>query len=379
MPLYEITAPDGKVYEIEGPAGASERDLVLATQRHIRDQQSADIKRRMAEFRNQPEPTPETTFGGNVKELFKGVVPGAIGLAETAGTGIAALLPDETEKSAREKIKEIAGIAKKPFEAAPGYEDSVTRKLSEGIGSTLPFFALGPLGPAARVAAGGLGVAAGAGEAREAAEAKGATGEERRLATQLGAPTGLFDLLAPQIKPFKSLLVTASARGGVEGLTEAAQKVAQNLIAKGVYDPQQEILVGSGEEGAYGAGVGALASLIVDMTIGRKARRAHLGLDKEQAPPPAGEEKKQETQLLGYDAKPFTPVIMPDGSVITTRAEYEDYQTGKQAQSRQREADVRSSDPMAGMSKFDRDLARSGKQAALQETFDEVQIGRAHV
>jgi hypothetical protein len=374
MPLYEITAPDGKVYEIEGPAGASERDLVLATQRHIREQQTEDIARRRAALSRQPEPTPETTFGGNVKELFKGVVPGAIGLAETAGTGIAALLPDETEKSAREKIKEIAGIAKKPFEAAPGYEDSVTRKLSEGIGSTLPFFALGPFGLAGRAAGAGLGVAAGAGEARQAAEAKGVTGEERRLATQLGAPTGLLDILAPQIKPFKSLMGTAVARGGVEGATEAAQKIAQNLIAKGVYDPSQEILVGSGEEGAYGAGVGALTSLIVDMTIGRKARRAQLGLDKEQAPPPAGEEKRTETQqLLGYDAQPFTPVIMPDGSVITSRADYDEYQTGKQAQSRQREADLRSSDPMAGMSEFDRNLARSGKQAALQETFDEVQ------
>jgi hypothetical protein len=374
MALYRVTLPDGSAYQVEAPDNASEQSLILTASRQAREQQSADLQKRMADFRNQPEPAPETTFGGNVKEFFKGVVPGAIGLAETAGTGIAALLPDETEKSARDKIKEIAGIAKKPFEAAPGYEDSVARKLSEGIGSTLPFFALGPLGPAARVAAGGLGVAAGAGEAREAAEAKGATGEERRLATQLGAPTGLFDLLAPQIKAYKSLLVTASARGGVEGLTEAAQKVAQNLIAKGVYDPQQEILVGSGEEGAYGAGVGALASLIVDMTIGRKARRAQLGLDKEQAPPPAGEERKPETQqLLGYDAQPFTPVIMPDGSVITSRADYDEYQTGKQAQSEQRAKDIRTSDPMAGVSDFNRDLARSGKQAALQETFDQVQ------
>jgi len=374
MPLYEITAPDGKVYEIEGPAGASERDLVLATQRHIREQQTEDIARRRAALSRQPEPTPETTFGGNVKEFFKGVVPGAIGLAETAGTGIAALLPDDTEKSAREKIKEIAGIAKKPFEAGAGYEDSIGRNLGQGLGSTLPFFALGPLGLAGRAVGSGLGVAAGAGEAREAAEAKGATGSERAMATALGAPTGLLDILAPQIKPFKSLMGTAVARGGIEGATEAAQKIAQNLIAKGVYDPSQEILVGSGEEGAYGAGVGALASLIVDMTIGRKARRAQLGLDTEQAPPPAGEEKKpQAQQLLGYDAQPFTPVIMPDGSVITSRADYDEYQTGKQAQSRQREADLRSSDPMAGMSEFDRNLARSGKQAALQETFDQVQ------
>jgi len=373
MPLYEITAPDGKVYELEGPAGASERDLVLATQRHIRDQRSVDIKRRMAEFNKQPEPALETTFGGNVKEFFKGVVPGAIGLAETAGTGIAALLPDDTERSAREKIKEIAGVAKKPFEASAGYEDSIGRNLGQGLGSTLPFFALGPLGLAGRAAGAGLGVAAGAGEARESAEAKGATGEERRLATQLGAPTGLLDILAPQIKPFKGLMTTAVARGGVEGATEAAQKIAQNLIAKGVYDPSQEILVGSGEEGAYGAGVGALASLIVDMTIGRKARRAQLGLDKE-TPPPAGEEKKpQAQQLLGYDAQPFTPVIMPDGSVITSRADYEEYQTGKESQTRQRAADVRSSDPFAGMSKEDLKLVRGGKEAALQETFDQVQ------
>jgi len=370
MALYRVTLPDGSAYQVEAPDNASEQSLILTASRQAREQQSADLRKRMTEFRNQPEPTPQTTFGGNVKEFFKGVVPGAIGLAETAGTGIAALLPDETEKSAREKIKEIAGVAKKPFEAAPGYEDSVTRKLSEGIGSTLPFFALGPLGPAARVVAGGLGVAAGAGEAREAAEAKGATGEERRLATQLGAPTGLFDLLAPQIKAFKSLLVTASARGGFEGLTEAAQKVAQNLIAKGVYDPSQEILVGSGEEGAYGAGVGALASLIVDMTIGRKARRAQLGLDKGQTPPPAGEEKKQQSQqLLGYDSKPFTPVIMPDGSVITSRADYDEYQAGKEADSRQREKDIRTSDPMAGRSEFERNLALRGKEAALAETF----------
>jgi hypothetical protein len=185
----------------------------------------------------------------------------------------------------------------------------------------------------------------------------------------LGAPTGLLDILAPEIKPFKSLIGTALVRGGVEGATEAAQKIAQNLIAKGVYDPRQEILVGSGEEGAYGAGVGALASLIVDMTIGRKARRAHLGLDKEQAPPPAGEERKPETQLLGYDAKPFTPVIMPDGSVITSRADYDEYQTGKQADSRQRAKDIRTSDPMAGKSEFERKLALRGKEAALEETF----------
>jgi hypothetical protein len=372
MPLYQITGPDGNLYEIEGPEGATRQQVIAAVQKRMGSQEEADVESRLQQLRAEREELlkPKPTIGGNVKEAFKGLVPGAIGLAETAGTGIASMLPDSTETAAREKIKEIAGIAKKPFEAGAGYEDSVGRKLGEGLGSTLPFFALGPLGLAGRAAGAGLGVAAGAGEARESAEAKGATGSERATATLLGAPTGLMDMLAPQIKPFKSLIGTALARGGVEGATEAAQKVAQNLIAKGVYDPQQEILVGSGEEGAYGAGVGALASLIIDMTVGRKARRAQFGADKEA---PAPEVKTPEQQLLGYTAEPFTPVALPDGSVVTTKAEYDEYVKSKGGAAREREEDLRTSDPLAGLSSFDRNLARRGKEAALEEAFGQEQ------
>ena len=212
------------------------------------------------------------TIGGQTKEFFKGVIPGAVGLGETAITGAAALLPEEMEQGVRKYVGEKTAGVKKAFAPELGYEDTVGRKFGEAFGSTVPFFALGPFGAAGRAVGAGLGVAAGAGEARQAAETAGVTGEARGTATLLGAPTGLLDILAPQIKGFKSVLTTAAARGGVEGLTEAAQKVAQNLIAKGIYNPEQPIVVGAGEEGAYGAGVGALASLIVDMTLGRRTR-----------------------------------------------------------------------------------------------------------
>lgn len=322
MALYQIEAPDGKVFQVEGPAGASQDQLIAIVEQQRAETRSRELKQRLIDLQTK-KPDVETTFGGNVKETFKGLVPGAINLAETAGTGIAAMLPEETEKSVRGKIKEYADVAKKPFEAAPGYEESVGRRLGEGLGSTLPFFALGPMGLAGRAAGAGVGVAAGAGEARGAAEAKGATDEERRMATLLGAPTGLADMLAPQIKAFKNIMVTAAARGGVEGATEAAQKIAQNLIAKGVYDPSQEILAGSGEEGAYGAGVGALASLIIDMTVGRKARSAQLGEGK----PAAGETPPtsptsggpQSTLALG---KPEEPLGLPaPAAAPTDRAE----------------------------------------------------------
>lgn len=332
------------------------------------DQEIADSQRRIEELRAQ-KIEPETTFGGNVKEFGKGVIPGAIGLLESAGTGISALLPEDTEKAAREKIKELAGMAKKPFEAGAGYEDSVGRKLGEGLGSTLPFFLAGPLGWAGRAGAAGLGVSAGAGESRVRAEEEGATAEERRLATQLGAPTGLLDLLAPNIGPLKSIITTALARGGVEGATEAAQEIAQNLIAKGVYKPEQGIVEGSGEAGAYGAGVGAIASVILDLTLGRRARGTRDGASETEAPPATPEVSSTGPLSIEYTPEPFTPVIMPDGSVITSRAELDEYQKSKEGVARQRAEDVRTSDPLASLPEGQRELARRGKEAALEETF----------
>jgi hypothetical protein len=289
---------------------------------------------------------PKTTVLGHVKEAIKGPFSGLIGLGEITAAGVSALLPEETEKAARKKIEEIAGVAKAPFAAAPGYEESIPRRLFEGIGSTLPFFALGPLGLAGRVAAGGIGVAAGAGEARLRAEAEGATPEERRLATQLGAPTGLLDLLAPRIDPlkkiidpFKKMVTTAYARGGVEGAAEAAAQVSQNLIAKGVYDPSQPIFAGAGEEGAYGAGAGALTSLILDLTI--PGRRAAYRPKPEPTPTPTPGEAPSDLR----EAPPTAPTAVP------TPTEAAPFELGLEPA----------------------DTARADRQAALQETFDQGQ------
>ena len=235
--------------------------------------------------------TPETTVGGHFKEFFKGIPAGGIGLLETAATGASALLPEETEKTAREYIKDVAGKARKPFEAAKGYEEAIPRRLGEGLGSFLPVAPLGVLGAAGRVAGVGLGLAAGAGEAREGAEAAGATQGQRGTATALGAIPGGFDTVVDMalgafpggkgLGFIKRALVT----GGIEGATEAAQKIAQNAIAKGVYKPEQSLIEGSGEEGAYGAGVGALASLILDAVVpGRGGVRTPAPIPPGQAP-----------------------------------------------------------------------------------------------
>ena len=201
-----------------------------------------------------PTPTPETTLGGQVREFAKGVPSGAVGLLQSAATGAAAMLPEDYEKAAREKIEEY--------------------------GSAAPFFALGPFGLAGKAAATGLGVGAGAGEARLRAEQEGGM-EQRGAATGMGAVVGVTEVMpvfaflnrlkATDPKMAMGLLdyvKRAFVTGGQEGAQEAAAALAQNLIAKGLYKPEQALIEGVGEEAAYGAGVGALIQGITDMALG---------------------------------------------------------------------------------------------------------------
>jgi hypothetical protein len=335
MPIFNVRAPDGSLLKINGPEDATDEELIQIAERNY-------------------QPKKELKVSDYLKDIPKAVGRGATGLLETSAVGASALLPEEYEQAARKGITGLAEPAKKYL--APSSQEvgeSVSSQLASGVGSTLPFFLLGPAGALGRAAGAGLGVAAGAGEARQAAEAKGATPEERRLATQLGAPTGLLDILAPQITLFKGVIGNALARGGVEGATEAAQKIAQNLIARGVYDPKQDVLAGSGEEGAYGAGVGALTSLIVDLTLGRRGRTSTAtpsaapiteAVQPEQPAPqaPTGGLSAERAAELRAEAdaeaaakapklalgmsQPFTPVDLPDGSVALTQQDLDSYE-----------------------------------------------------
>ena len=273
----------------------------------------ATVKRVIA----QSAPPVETTALGQVKEGFKGLIPGAVGLAESAAIGASALLPEDMEKSAREKIKSVATAAKEPFAASAGYEDTVGRKLGEAVGSTIPFLAAGPLGLAGRAAAVGLGVGAGAGEARTRAETEGATSDQRGTATALGTIPGALEAFAP-IR-ILSRIPTASKAAGVEAVKralvaggeeaaqEAASGFAQNLIAKGIYKPEQALIDGLGEQAAYGGATGAIVQGLLDLALGRRARGAQT------TPPPA--ETQPGPQLapeapVGTQGTLFTPEEM---------------------------------------------------------------------
>lgn len=249
------------------------------------------------------ETPPERTIGGYAKEAFKGLIPGAAGLAETAITGAAALLPEEAEQAVRERVSGVVEPIREAFAPAPGYEDTAVRKLSEAVGSTVPFLPLGALGAAGRAAAIGLGVGAGAGEARQRAEEEGATEEERGVATALGIGPGALEALPPirilrrfgfgdeairEVAGFVPALRRAAVAGGEEALQETSSQVLQNLIAKGVYAPDEAVFGGVGEAAALGGGAGAVVSAIADLALGRRLRgrgEEETGAKKPETPP----------------------------------------------------------------------------------------------
>ena len=321
-----------------------------------------------------PAPTTEPagpTIGGQTKEFFKGVLPGGIGLVEQAGVGISALLPEEQESIAQQYIKEKAAAAKAPFAAAPGYEDTIGRKFGEAAGSIVPFLATGPFGVAGRLAGYGLGIGAGAGTQVEKSAAEGATAGEQTAATALGAVVGASEMFAP-VRILKRIgepaaegavafIKRALMAGGEEAAQEAAAQAAQNLITKGIYKPEQEIIEQVGESAAYGGAVGGLAQGLLDLALGRRVPGASLQQGQQpvvpeataipeptlrEVPAPESAMGTPEAELLKEAIAPKKKAAMDKQLAKDQQAYLERYH--KLAQ--QREADQAERERIAGMS-----------------------------
>ena len=159
----------------------------------------------------------------------------------------------------------------------------------------------------------GLGVGAGAGEAAQRAVAAGATEEEISKAAGLGIIPGAFEMFGPGriAERFRKVLGTkaddvaeelsgsilrkisqAAERAPLgrvgkaaidEGVQEALSEVGQNLIQRGVYDPERGVFTDTGESFGLGAGVGGLLQGLAEAIIPGRQRAAARKAEAEKA------------------------------------------------------------------------------------------------
>ena len=258
-----------------------------AEQARIQEEYEAE----MARINAVPE-EPEEDDGGfldaitpdQLEEFLKGLGGGAAGLLESAALGAITPFAEETESSLRDTIQGIADPVQDFFSADKGSEDLVGRKLGEGVGSFLGILGAAAIPIAGLPLAAGLAVGAGAGEASERAREGGATEDERGTASLLGAGVGATELFTPlrMIKTFKKAIGEAGTdrffdkvkrivtEAGFEGAQEFVAGVGQNLIEKGIYNPEQGTFEGGTEQFGLGAGVGGFVQTVFEIVTPRK-------------------------------------------------------------------------------------------------------------
>jgi len=285
MPLYEITGPGGKVYEIEGPPGASKEQIVQAVQAKLAAQQAAT----------------ETASAG---EALKG---GFKQFGRTVGTGIVgAFAPEEAAQRYLKESKEA------PIKQATSLEAVKQKYLNEGFfpaagealsqipgaileqapnlaataaGARLGAMAGAPLGLPGVIGGGVLGAAVpsviqafGGNIGRQAEEQRaaieaGATPEISRGAAAAAAlPQAALDVASQRIVFGKQLV------GKVLGLSEAQVARLEGKALVAAERRAEKLATDSAlKTAAKGVGVGVLAEMPTEVTQ-QMLERAQAGL-----------------------------------------------------------------------------------------------------
>ena len=91
-----------------------------------------------------------------------------------------------------------------------------------------------------------------------------------------------------------------AAAGGEEALQEASSQVLQNLIEKGVYNPEEAAFGGVGEAAAMGGGAGAVIGAVMELALGRRLRGAAEPAPAEE-PRPAEPLALPAPRIAGYE------------------------------------------------------------------------------
>ena len=370
MPVFDVTAPDGKVFEVNTPEGGTEQDAI----------------RYLASTYN-PELNDKSVEGGYFTDLMKsgasGVLTGIRGIIDVLGAEnpisqkikggeeyLAELLSAQAKKE-DQKIAEIfermdnEGALEQFMSALEAFSVAPSRLIAQGLGTAVPFLIGGLLGAGARTIA-GLGAAQGVGITKDAIyqatkeellNAKVSEDEAERIAQEaqsyagknidqlglgaltglLGSVTGIEKRLIPSLSKNvleKSAKKSILRRTGETAITEAVpeflqggqERLSQNIALQreGFETPTMQGVFGQGAFEAFvGAGLGAGVGAI---TPGREAPPVP---PVPPAPPAPSVEFEQETLVGPPPAETRVPIpgIQADQTGLTAG----DFLTRRQA------------------------------------------------
>ncbi len=296
MPLYRISGPDGNLYEIEGPAGATRTQVIDAVQQQLSTQNAP-----------QRAPTLPEPKAAQKEGFFPGLKEGAIGATEATIRGAKApFIPEEQIRREYDQQKAEAAqrnVAHTPFAAIPeAYEKegigaalSTTYKASrDALSGSLPYMAptiagaatgarlgamaspyLGPAAPAAPIVGGLIG-----GIAASIPQFAG-TNIERRIEAKTPGP-----LVTPEV--YTTAAGQASLDTAATMFTLGAGLVAKTLgrpVAQ-ISDQQllrtaERSLTGTVGRGAVRGAVSEIPTEVAQQILER--RQAGLDLTSEDA------------------------------------------------------------------------------------------------
>ena len=300
MPIAEFRLPDGRIAQFKVPDGTTPEQA----QQMIAPMLSGLPKpEEEPGILSQIVSLPKEVGKGFIRGLTVDPISGASSLAYT-GAQAAGMEGKPFEETAFGK-----SLGKAQAALAPG--QGTISEFGGGVGSMLSFLPggllKGGIGLATKLAQTG---AVGSEEARQRADQARLQGIDvsagDRLTAQLGGTAVGFTELAPLERiasPLRAVLrgIPASradeiapglfnsakrmlATGGVEGLQEGLSNVAQDLIAKGIYNPNLDVGQSALGDAAMGASVGAFAQGAIELlTKGKRTQMYNELKQGEQA------------------------------------------------------------------------------------------------
>ena len=347
MPLSIIQAPDGKYLDINHPAGATDEEIFAYGASQYAADPSLGYDKQDDGGRGHWYDgfTSGINTLGDVAslglEVPKRLVSGAVNMTglmvEGAGESASSItnrvgledLVDSGEENALVSTSRKARGAVSEAMRNPQFDANYIAEVAEGLGSIVPLVALevaswGAATPWIAAGLTGVGIQA---EMQQEFKNSGneITDNARDLALLGGFGTGLSERFTPKrlaaglpkgvagkafwdswFPRIKHALIS----GGVESMQEGLSGMAQEAIAKGLYNPDQEIGQSLLQDVRVGGGVGVIADLLVNSLAGRRANRmTRSAIDAEK------NAREKEANRSAEDAKNFEALPEADAMV----------------------------------------------------------------